>query len=101
MNFDIATDPNVDQILTQMRQSQAASQLAHAGDRLRRDGAEIDLVRHCCFLRSIRPHGTYNNIFLANYANINLNDALTRVRGIASITVFGAGQYAMRIWVNP
>ena len=47
------------------------------------------------------PKGTYDNIFLANYANINLNDEFTRVKGIASVTVFGAGQYAMRIWVKP
>jgi HAE1 family hydrophobic/amphiphilic exporter-1 len=47
------------------------------------------------------PKGTYDNIFLANYAYINLNDQLTRVPGIASVTVFGAGQYAMRCWVRP
>src|SRR5207237_10859913 len=45
--------------------------------------------------------GTYDNIFLANYSYINLNDQLTRVPGIASVTVFGAGQYAMRCWVKP
>jgi HAE1 family hydrophobic/amphiphilic exporter-1 len=47
------------------------------------------------------PNNTYDNIFLANYATINLNDALTRVPGVASVSVFGAGQYAMRCWVNP
>ena len=38
------------------------------------------------------PNGPYDNVFLANYANINLNDEFTRVKGIASVTVFGAGQ---------
>ena len=47
------------------------------------------------------PKGTYDATFLANYAYINLNDQLTRVPGIASVTVFGAGQYAMRLWVKP
>jgi HAE1 family hydrophobic/amphiphilic exporter-1 len=47
------------------------------------------------------PNGTYDNVFLANYAHININDQMTRVKGIASITVFGAGQYAMRLWVKP
>ena len=47
------------------------------------------------------PNGTYDNIFLANYAYININDQLTRIKGIASVSVFGAGQYAMRIWVKP
>jgi len=47
------------------------------------------------------PNGSYDATFLANYAYINLNDQLTRVPGIASVTVFGAGQYAMRLWVRP
>ncbi|HNO73329.1 MAG TPA: efflux RND transporter permease subunit, partial [Accumulibacter sp.] len=47
------------------------------------------------------PNGTYDNIFLANYAYININDQMTRVKGIASVSVFGAGQYAMRLWVKP
>ena len=47
------------------------------------------------------PKGTYDNIFLANYAYININDQMTRVAGIASVTIFGAGQYAMRLWVKP
>ena len=47
------------------------------------------------------PKGTYDNIFLANYANINLIDQITRVPGISNVQVFGAGQYAMRLWVKP
>ena len=47
------------------------------------------------------PNGTYDNVFLANYSYININDQMTRVQGIASVSVFGAGQYAMRIWVKP
>src|SRR5438034_7868298 len=47
------------------------------------------------------PHGTYDAQFLANYAYINLNDQLTRVPGIGNVQVFGAGQYAMRLWVRP
>ncbi|MGB8544238.1 MAG: efflux RND transporter permease subunit, partial [Azonexus sp.] len=44
---------------------------------------------------------TYDNVFLANYSYININDQMTRIKGIASVTVFGAGQYAMRLWVRP
>src|SRR5258705_13558973 len=47
------------------------------------------------------PKGTRAAPFLANYAYINLSDALTRVPGISRVQVFGAGQYAMRIWVRP
>jgi HAE1 family hydrophobic/amphiphilic exporter-1 len=52
----------------------------------------------------VRPRfykGTYDNIFLANYSYININDQMTRVPGIASVTIFGAGQYSMRLWVKP
>ena len=47
------------------------------------------------------PNGTYDNIFLANYATINLQYALTRLPGVGQVQVFGAGPYAMRVWVNP
>jgi HAE1 family hydrophobic/amphiphilic exporter-1 len=47
------------------------------------------------------PHGTYDAKFLANYEYINLNDPVTRLPGIASVQVFGAGQYAMRMWLKP
>ncbi len=47
------------------------------------------------------PHGSYDSLFLANYGYINLVDQLTRTPGIARVQVFGAGQYAMRCWVDP
>ena len=47
------------------------------------------------------PNGTYDNIWLANYAYININDPMARVPGIGQVTIFGAGQYAMRFWVRP
>jgi hydrophobic/amphiphilic exporter-1 (mainly G- bacteria), HAE1 family len=100
VDFNIDTVASTDQILTQMRASQANSQLPSAvlnqGITVQKSTAAplmlIDLTS---------PNGTYDNVFLANYATINLNDALTRVPGVASVSVFGAGQYAMRCWVNP
>src|SRR2546426_3703376 len=47
------------------------------------------------------PHGTYDAKFLANYAYINLTDPILRSPGIGNVQVFGAGQYAMRLWVRP
>lgn len=100
VNFDIATDPNTDQILAQMRTMQANSQLPsdviNAGVTVQKSTAAPLLV-----FALYSPNGTYDSTFLANYANINLNDQFTRVAGIASVTVFGAGQYAMRFWVRP
>src|SRR5690606_21542538 len=44
---------------------------------------------------------TYDSLFLANYANININDVLYRVPGVGEVRLFGASDYAMRIWVKP
>jgi len=100
VNFDVATDPNIDQVLAQMRKSQAdpkmPSEVRESGITVKKSTAAPLLL-----IALTSPKGTYDATFLANYAYINLNDQLTRVPGIASVTVFGAGQYAMRLWVNP
>src|SRR5499433_2836344 len=100
VNFDIKTDPSTDQILSQMRTNQANSQLPtdviNYGVTVQKSTAAPLML-----VNLFSPKSSYDNIFLANYAYINLNDQLTRVPGIASVTVFGAGQYAMRCWVKP
>lgn len=100
VNFDVKTDPNIDQVLAQMRQSQAEAKLP---SEVRNYGVTVkkSTAAPLMLIALSSPNGTYDATFLANYAYINLNDQLTRVPGIASITVFGAGQYAMRFWVNP
>ena len=100
VNFDVATDASTDQILSQMRSNQASSQLPEDVNKFGvtvQKSTSSPLIMFSLF----SPKGTYDSIFLANYANINLNDEFTRVKGIASVTIFGAGQYAMRIWVKP
>jgi HAE1 family hydrophobic/amphiphilic exporter-1 len=100
VDFNVATDANTDQILAQMRQNQANSQLPTAvinqGVTVQKS-TSAPLIMFALY----SPKKTYDNIFLANYSYININDAMTRVRGIASVTVFGAGQYAIRVWVRP
>lgn len=100
VNFDITTDTNTDQILAQMRTNQANSQLPSSvvqyGVTVQKSTAAPLML-----VALYSPQNLYDNIFLANYGIININDALTRVPGVASVTVFGAGQYAMRCWVNP
>jgi HAE1 family hydrophobic/amphiphilic exporter-1 len=100
VDFDIDTEANTDQILAQMRASQANSQLPTA---VLNNGVTVQKSTSApmMLIDLSSPRGTYDNIFLANYATINLNDALTRIPGVASVSVFGAGQYAMRCWVNP
>jgi hydrophobic/amphiphilic exporter-1 (mainly G- bacteria), HAE1 family len=100
VNFDIKTDPNIDQVLTQLRSSQASSQLpadvVNYGITVQKSLSAPLMV-----IGLSSPKGTFDNIFLGNYANINLVDELTRLPGVASITVFGAGPYALRCWLNP
>ena len=100
VDFDVKTDPNTDQILAQMRQGQANSQLPSA---VINQGVTVQksTTSPLILFALYSPNKTYDSIFLANYSYININDAMTRVRGIASVTVFGAGQYAIRLWVRP
>jgi HAE1 family hydrophobic/amphiphilic exporter-1 len=100
VNFDVKTDPNTDQILTQMRESQAESQLPAD---VRNFGVTVQKSTSAPLIMFAlySPNGTYDGTFLANYSYININDQMTRVPGIASVTVFGAGQYSMRLWVRP
>jgi HAE1 family hydrophobic/amphiphilic exporter-1 len=100
VNFDVKTDPNIDQVLTQMRKAQADSKLPAE---VRDYGVTVKKSQSSplMVINLSSPNNTYDATFLANYAYINLNDQLTRVPGIASVTVFGAGQYAMRVWVKP
>ncbi|MBZ5602108.1 MAG: multidrug efflux RND transporter permease subunit [Acidobacteriia bacterium] len=100
VDFDVKSDPNTDLILTQMRETQAASQLPTD---VTAYGVTIQksVTAPLMVIALYSPHGTYDAQFLANYAYINLNDQLTRVPGIGNVQVFGAGQYAMRLWVKP
>src|SRR5881396_793610 len=100
VNFDIATDPNIDHVLTQLRVSQAQSQLPADVNNY---GVTVQksTTAPLMLISLYSPKGTYDGIFLANYGYINLVDQLTRVPGISNVQVFGAGQYAMRLWVKP
>src|SRR6266404_5098969 len=100
VNFDIKTDPDIDQVLAQLRYAEAETQLPVD---VRNYGVSVrkSLTTPFLYLALFSPQETHDAQFLANYAYINLNDAITRLPGIASVTVFGAGQYAMRLWVKP
>lgn len=98
--FGIETEPTTDQILAQMRQTQAAAQLPTA---VKNFGVTVDqaYASPLGVFVLYSPKGSYDPTFLANYAYININDPMTRVNGVGSVSIFGAGQYAMRIWVQP
>src|SRR5215469_15283829 len=100
VDFDAKTDPNSDFILTQSRETQAASQLPadvnNYGITVRKS-----VTAPLMLFAVYSPHGTYDATFLSNYAYINLVDPMLRSPGIGNVQVFGAGQYAMRMWVKP
>jgi hydrophobic/amphiphilic exporter-1 (mainly G- bacteria), HAE1 family len=100
VDFGVQTDPNTDLILTQMRETQASSQLPASVSQY---GVTVQKATTAplMLVALYSPHGTYDARFLANYAYINLDDPLTRVPGIANLQIFGAGQYAMRLWLKP
>ncbi len=98
--FDLATDPNVDQILCQMREGQAEAQLPtevkNYGITIKKSyGLPLLLVD------LYSPKQTYDMLFLANYAQINMLDQISRVPGVGDVQILSGGQYAMRIWVKP
>jgi len=100
VNYDVKTDPNTDLVLTQMRQTQAASQLPAD---VTNYGVTVQktVTAPLMLITLYSPHGTYDARFLANYAYINLADQINRSYGVGSVQVFGAGQYAVRLWVKP
>lgn len=100
VNFDVATDPNIDQVLAQLRVAQAQSQLPADVNSF---GVTVQksTTAPLMLVALYSPNKTYDGIFLANYGYINLVDQLTRIPGISNVQIFGAGQYAMRLWVKP
>jgi HAE1 family hydrophobic/amphiphilic exporter-1 len=100
VDFDVATNADTDQILSQLRVDQAQSQLP-AEVTVAGLTVNKSLTSPLMLLAISSPKSTYNGTFLANYAYINLVDQVTRVKGVSRIQVFGAGQYALRIWVKP
>src|SRR6201988_4874334 len=100
VDFDLKTDPNMDLILTQSRQQLANGQLPpevnNYGITLKKSTTAPLML-----IALYSPHGTRDATYLANYAYINLNDPIARLYGVGQTQVFGSGQYAMRLWVNP
>ncbi len=100
VTFGVDTDVNIDQVNVQNR-------LAQAQPNLPADVNEFGLTTRkstglpMLVFSLFSPNRTYDSLFLANYANININDVLYRVPGVGDVRVFGASDYAMRIWVKP
>jgi hydrophobic/amphiphilic exporter-1 (mainly G- bacteria), HAE1 family len=99
-DFDLKTDPNMDLILTQSREQLASGQLP---PEVNTYGVTIKKATTAplMLIGLYSPHGTRDATFLANYAYINVNDPIARSYGVGQTQIFGAGEYAMRLWVKP
>src|ERR1700692_4371538 len=100
VNFDLKTDPNTDLILTQSREQLASGQVPPDVNTY---GVTIrkSVTAPLMLVGVFSPKGTFDTKFLGNYAYINLNDPIARLYGVGQTQGFGAGQYAMRLWVQP
>ena len=100
VTFDVGTDVDIMQVNTQNRVSQAEAQLP---DAVKREGVVVNRSSPDILLAIglSSPKGTYDGIFLGNYADINLIDQIKRVPGVGDVKNFTAQDYSMRIWLNP
>lgn len=100
VTFKIGMDPDLAQQLVQNRVSQALPRLPditrQIGVVVEKSAPDLTMVVHIT-----SPKGRYNDLYLRNYATLNVKDQLARVKGVGRVVVFGAGDYAMRIWLNP
>ncbi len=100
VSFEVGTDLDTANVLTQNRVSQATASLPTA---VKNYGVTVkkSLAFPLMLVSLKSPNGTYDSNFLSNYAAININDALARIRGVGQVNLFGGSDYAMRVWVNP
>jgi hydrophobic/amphiphilic exporter-1 (mainly G- bacteria), HAE1 family len=100
VTFAIGTDPNKAQILVQNQVSAAVSSLPPA---VQSQGVTVAKKASSFleFIALVSPDSRFASLFLSNYAVISIQNELARLKGVGAVTIFGAGQYAMRIWMNP
>lgn len=98
--FEIGTDPDKAQVLVQNRVNKAMSKLPAE---VKQQGVTVEKVANSILMtvNPYSPNGTYDNLFLSNYASLNLVDSLLRVDGVGKVQVIGEQKYSMRVWLNP
>ena len=98
VSFEVGSDVDLDQVLTQNRVSQAEAVLP---SEVKAFGLTIQrsTMSPLMLFSIYSQDGSRDALFLSNYAKINLYDALLRVKGVGQVTIFGSADYAMRIWL--
>ena len=100
VTFAIGTNPDTDQVLVQNRVQIALASLPQA---VQAQGVSVQ-KKNTAILQIVTlnsPDGQYDGLYMSNYATINLTNELARLPGVGSVMVFGAGEYSMRIWMDP
>jgi hydrophobic/amphiphilic exporter-1 (mainly G- bacteria), HAE1 family len=100
VTFNIGTDLDTAQVLVQNR---VASALAQLPDAVQKQGVTVQKKETAILLIATLTSADdrYDRLFLANYATINIKDELSRLPGVGNVNIFGAGQYSMRVWLDP
>lgn len=100
ITFDVGTDVDIMQVNAQNRVGQAEAQLP---DAVKREGVVVNRSSPDILLAIglSSPKGTYDGVFLGNYADINLVDQIKRVAGVGDVKNFTAQDYSMRVWLDP
>ena len=100
VTFKIGTDPNMAQVLVQNRVTAALAQLPQP---VQAQGVTVQKQSTAVlmFVTLTSPENRYDSLFMANYGVISLQNELARLPGVGNVNVFGAGKYAMRIWMDP
>src|SRR3954462_112270 len=100
VSFDVGTNLDMANVLTQNRVSQAMPQMPQS---VKNYGVSVKkALAFPLLIISIKsPKGSYDNSFLSNYTTININDAIARIPGVGQVTLFGGSDYAMRVWLRP
>ena len=99
VTFDIGSDPDLDAIFTQNNVSSATAELPAA---VTRQGVTTrKTMTGFLMVYSLHSDGRYDGEFLSNYAYINLQNELLKIDGVGKVSIMGAGEYAMRVWLRP
>ncbi|BEL98844.1 MULTISPECIES: multidrug efflux RND transporter permease subunit SdeB [Serratia] len=100
VTFRPGTDPDQAQVQVQNRVAQAEARLPEdvrrQGITTQKQSPALTLVVHL-----VSPSGNYDSLYLRNYATLKVKDELARLPGVGQVQIFGAGEYAMRIWLDP
>ena len=99
VTFEVGTDIDMATVMVQNRVSVAMNSLPEA---VKQQGVTVQKKSsNIVMMLTLTGDSIYNGLYLANYANLNLVDQLTRVPGVGAVNVMGAGDYSMRIWLDP